>query len=108
MKRQTLDHAGLVVSDIDRSIAWYQRVPGLERVHRESWGDYPAMLVKGGSGVALFAENETPSQPSAFDSLPHVAFRTSGQHYEEARSELSGSPFTMPRGRYTYWAQMLS
>jgi catechol 2,3-dioxygenase-like lactoylglutathione lyase family enzyme len=77
-----------VVSDIDRSIAWYQRVLGLERVHRESWGDYPAMLVKGGSGVALFADNETPIQPYAFDSLPHLGFRTSGQHYKEVRSEL--------------------
>ena len=88
MKLQTLDHVGLVVSDIDRSIEWYQRMLGLERVHRDAWGDYPAMLVKGGSGVALFAGNETPVQPSAFDSLPHVGFRASGQHYEQARSEL--------------------
>lgn len=88
MKLQTLDHVGLVVSDIDRSSEWYQRVLGLERMHQESWGDYPVMLVKGGSGVALFAGNETPIQPSTFDSLPHVGFRTPGQHYEEARSEL--------------------
>jgi catechol 2,3-dioxygenase-like lactoylglutathione lyase family enzyme len=88
MKLQTLDHVGLVVSDIDRSIAWYQRVLGLQRVHREAWGDYPATLVKDGSGVALFAGSGTLIQPSGFDSLLHVGFRISGRHYEQARSEL--------------------
>ena len=88
MKLQTLDHVGLAVSDIDRSIEWYQRVLGLERAHREAWGDYPAVLVSGGGGVALFAGGGTPIRPSGFDSLPHVGFRTSGRHYEDARSEL--------------------
>lgn len=91
MKLETLDHVGLVVADVDRSVEWYQRVLGLERVHQEVWGSYPAVLIRGGSGVALFPGRETPVQPAAFDSLPHVGFRTSGRDYEEARSELQAA-----------------
>ncbi len=88
MKLETLDHVGLVVSDVNRSIEWYQRVLGLERVYQKVWGNYPAVLVRGGSGVALFPGGGMPIQASTFDSLPHVGFRTSGRDYEEARSEL--------------------
>ncbi len=88
MRLETLDHVGLAVSDIDRSVEWYRRVLGLERVYQEAWDDYPAVLVRGGSGVALFPAGETHIEPSAFGSLQHVAFRTSRQALEEARSEL--------------------
>lgn len=88
MRLEVLDHVGLAVSDIDRSVEWYERVLGLERVYQEAWGDCPAVLVRGGSGVALFPARGAPIQPSSFSSLPHVAFRTSGRDYQEARSEL--------------------
>jgi lactoylglutathione lyase len=86
MRLEALDHVGLVVSDMDRSVRWYEQVLGLERAHEEAWGDYPAVLVRGASGVALFPG--APEQPSTFGSLPHVAFRASGRDYEQARSEL--------------------
>lgn len=88
MRLEALDHVGLSVSDIDRSVEWYEQVLGLERVYQEAWGDYPAVLIRGGSGVALFPARGTHIEPSAFGSLPHVAFRASFRDYEEARSEL--------------------
>lgn len=91
MRLETLDHVGLAVSDIDHSVEWYGRVLGLERAYQEAWGDYPAVLVRGGSGVALFPARGMVIQPSTFSSLPHVAFRASGQDYEEARSELQAA-----------------
>jgi catechol 2,3-dioxygenase-like lactoylglutathione lyase family enzyme len=51
---EALDHVGLVVSDMSRSVRWYQEVLGLRRAHEEAWGDFPAVLEANGSGVALF------------------------------------------------------
>jgi len=46
MELEALDHVGLVVSDMARSIRWYQQVLGLRRAHEEAWGDFPAELAK--------------------------------------------------------------
>jgi catechol-2,3-dioxygenase len=51
VKLEALDHVGLVVSDMDRSVRWYQEVPGLHRSHEGAWGDFPAVLEANGSGV---------------------------------------------------------
>jgi catechol 2,3-dioxygenase-like lactoylglutathione lyase family enzyme len=91
MKLDALDHVGLAVSDVDRSIEWYQRVLGLEREYQDAWGSYPAVLVSSGSGVALFPARGEAIQPSTFDSLPHVGFRASARAYDEARSELQAA-----------------
>jgi len=90
MNLDALDHVGLAVADVDRSVEWYQRVLGLERAYQEAWGSYPAVLVTGssGSGVALFPARGIPIEPSTFDSLPHIGFRVSARAYGEARSEL--------------------
>jgi catechol 2,3-dioxygenase-like lactoylglutathione lyase family enzyme len=41
---ETLDHVGLVVSDMSRSIRWYQEVLGLRRAWEDAWGEFPAVL----------------------------------------------------------------
>jgi catechol 2,3-dioxygenase-like lactoylglutathione lyase family enzyme len=41
---EALDHVGLVVSDMARSIRWYQEVLGLRRSYQEAWGEFPAGL----------------------------------------------------------------
>ena len=87
MQLETLDHVALVVSDVGRSVAWYRDVLGLTRAHEEDWGDFPAVLQAGGSGVALFPSDES-IEPSTFDSLPHVGFRTSRVGWEMAKAEL--------------------
>jgi catechol 2,3-dioxygenase-like lactoylglutathione lyase family enzyme len=88
MDIEALDHVGLPVVDIGRSAQWYQQVLGLQRAYEEAWGDYPAVLEKNGSGVALFPSRGEPIEPATFKSLVHVGFRVSRQGYEEARSEL--------------------
>ena len=90
-----LDHVALVVRDLRGSIAWYERVLGLERKHQDAWGDVPALLVTPGggqSGVALF-----PLSGDAPESLPerwyalvvdHVAFRVDRKNFEAAQKRL--------------------
>jgi catechol-2,3-dioxygenase len=58
---EALDQVGLVVSDMAGSIRWYQEVLGLRRAHEDAWGDFPAVLEAGGSGVAL----PDPDDPEA-------------------------------------------
>jgi catechol-2,3-dioxygenase len=41
---EALDHVGLVVSDMSRSVRWYQEVLGLRRAYQDAWGDFPAVL----------------------------------------------------------------
>jgi catechol 2,3-dioxygenase-like lactoylglutathione lyase family enzyme len=49
---EALDHVGLVVSDVPRSVRWYQEVLGLRRAYEDAWGDFPAVLEAGDYGVA--------------------------------------------------------
>ena len=89
MELEGLDHVGLAVRDVERSIRWYQEVLGLERAFEEAWGDYPAVLAAGGTGVALFSTRGAPVEPSTMHSLTHVGFRASRRGYEGARAELA-------------------
>jgi catechol 2,3-dioxygenase-like lactoylglutathione lyase family enzyme len=88
MKLEALDHVGVPVSDIDRSIEWYQRVLGLERAHEDISGSNPAVLAANGTGVALFAAKGEPSPAAMFRPPAHVCFRLSARGYESARAEL--------------------
>jgi len=83
-----LDHVGLAVSDVARSVGWYQEVLGLEQAYEDAWRDYPAVLVAGGTGVALFPARGAPIEAATLDSLPHVGFRASRAGFEAAKAEL--------------------
>jgi catechol 2,3-dioxygenase-like lactoylglutathione lyase family enzyme len=94
MNLEALDHVGLAVSDVNRSVEWYQDVLGLERAFEEAWGSYPAVLVTPvtnglpGTGVALFPARGKHIEPSTFSSLAHVGFRATKEQYEQAKAEL--------------------
>jgi catechol 2,3-dioxygenase-like lactoylglutathione lyase family enzyme len=74
MNLEALDHVGLAVSDVNRSMDWYQSVLGLQRAFEEAWGTYPAVLVtpgtngQSGTGVAraapvLWLPGQVPVKP---------------------------------------------
>jgi len=81
MNLEALDHVGLAVSDVNRSMDWYHSVLGLERAFKQAWGTYPAVLVtpgtsgQPGTGVALFPARGEHIEPSTFSFLAHVGFR---------------------------------
>jgi catechol 2,3-dioxygenase-like lactoylglutathione lyase family enzyme len=96
---EALDHVGLVVSDMPRSIRWYQEVLGLRRAYEDAWGEFPAVLEAGGSGVALFPNGAGGPVP-ADDPMRHVGFRTSRRGLEAAKTELAARGIAFHEGDY--------
>jgi catechol 2,3-dioxygenase-like lactoylglutathione lyase family enzyme len=96
---EALDHVGLVVSDMARSVRWYQEVLGLRRAHEEAWGDFPAVLEANGSGVALFPNQDRTPIPGD-DPMRHVGFRTSRAGLEAAKAELRARGIAFSEGDY--------
>ncbi|MFQ5662725.1 MAG: VOC family protein [Terriglobia bacterium] len=88
-----IDHVALTVKDVERSIAWYQEVLGLERRYQEDWGNQPAMLCAGPTCVALFASatasSNAPPDGTSGIVMKHLAFRVDRANFEQAQAELS-------------------
>jgi len=91
-KLQQIDHVALAVTDLEKSIAWYQDVLGLERRYQEAWGDCPAMLCAGSTCVALFplrpAESSVRASGPAQPTMRHLAFRATYADLLEAEQNL--------------------
>jgi catechol 2,3-dioxygenase-like lactoylglutathione lyase family enzyme len=87
-----IDHIALAVRDVDRSVAWYKEVLGLQRRHEEVWGNYPAVVGVGTTSIALFPVEGTEAKQSPGRdvlAMRHFAFRTDRANFELARRELS-------------------
>ena len=89
-----IDHVALTVKDVDRSIAWYRGVLGLERRHQEVWGSIPAVMYAGETGIALFPA-ATPIPNPAPDRrtttvMRHLAFQVDRSNFLRAQAELRG------------------
>jgi len=87
-----IDHIALAVSDVERSVAWYKQVLGLERRYEEAWGSYPAVVGVGTTSIALFPVEGTEAKPSPgcdVLAMRHFAFRTDRANFDLARRELS-------------------
>ena len=86
-----LDHVALTVRDVQRSIAWYRDVFGLERRHEETWGDYPVMMFAGDTALALFETrgpvHDAPDSRSAAI-MRHVAFQVDRVNFVKAQEGL--------------------
>ena len=53
-KVQGIDHVGLAVRDIEKSVEWYRELLGLERLYEDVWGNFPGMVGIGDTSVAFF------------------------------------------------------
>src|SRR5260370_9819138 len=86
-----LDHVALAVRDVQKSIAWYRDVFGLERRHAEAWGDYPVFMCAGDTALALFEAkgpvSEAPDSGSAAI-MRHVAFQVDRVNFVKAQEAL--------------------
>ncbi len=79
-----IDHVALAVNDQGASAQWYREVLGLQRAFVDEWGDNPAVLMGGGSGVALFRAPAGHTGPL----VRHVAFRVDRLNFEAAQTDL--------------------
>ncbi len=79
-----IDHVALAVNDQGASARWYREVLGLQRAFVDEWGDNPAVLMEGGSGVALFKAPAADTGPL----VRHVAFRVDRVNFEAAQADL--------------------
>jgi catechol 2,3-dioxygenase-like lactoylglutathione lyase family enzyme len=90
LKLRHIDHVAIAVRDLERSIAWYRDVLGLERRFEDAW-DEPAILSAGETSVALFrAEGDSPKPPPGGDTIAmrHFAFVTDAAGLAAAGDEL--------------------
>ena len=88
---EAIDHVALAVRDVARSVAWYQQVLGLERVHKDVWGDFPAMVGIGTTALALFPiQDKDPKPPPGKDTVAmrHVAFRATRSCFDASQAHL--------------------
>lgn len=90
---ESLDHVAIAVRDVDASRRWYAEILGLERRHRETWGDVPTMMCAGATMLALFPRpagesEEERSRRAGRPGLRHIAFRADRANFDRARSEL--------------------
>jgi catechol 2,3-dioxygenase-like lactoylglutathione lyase family enzyme len=91
-----IDHVALTVGNVERSIAWYRDVLGLERRHEEVWGRVPAMMCAGETCVALFPGGSAGESTSPKPTMRHLAFHVDRDNFLRAQADLHGRgiPFT--------------
>ena len=90
LKVDHIDHVALAVRDVQRSVAWYRDVLGMERRYQEAWGDYPAIVAAGETSLALFpCESPNPKPRPDHDTIAmrHVAFAVDRTGFEKAREQ---------------------
>jgi catechol 2,3-dioxygenase-like lactoylglutathione lyase family enzyme len=93
-----IDHIALAVKDVERSVAWYCDVLGLDRRYEEVWGNCPAFVGVGTTAIALFPVEGAHPQPSPGPdvlAMRHFAFRTNRANFAAAQKTLHdrGIPF---------------
>ncbi len=95
-----IDHVALTVKNVERSVAWYRDVLGLERRYEEVWGHVPAMMFAGETGIALFQSEKSDPNPGPEHVntivMRHLAFQVDRRNFDRAQVEFSarGIPFT--------------
>ena len=86
-----IDHVAILVRNVSASAEWYQDVLGLQRLHQEIWGDFPAVVGIGATSIALFpVASDAPKPRPGRDTIAmrHIAFRVSAANFEQGKEHL--------------------
>lgn len=92
MKLEGLDHIAISVADPAASEAWYRDVLGLERHHKEVWGDFPVFMMASTTGLAIFPQSHRSRDGVRYEGVSefrHLAFRADREGFEQAQAELA-------------------
>lgn len=87
-KVQSLDHVGLAVRDVQKSIEWYQELLGLERLYEETWGTFPGVIGIGDTSVAFFPTDHPRVALPVGLPIHHLAFRVDRANFNAAQETL--------------------
>ena len=104
LRVEGIDHVAMTVRDVPRSVAWYRDVLGLERRYEDVWGEYPAVVGAGTTGLALFpARVPDPGPPPGHDviAVRHIAFRVDRAAFDSARAHLAAHGIEPTFGDHT-------
>ncbi|WP_062804835.1 SMU1112c/YaeR family gloxylase I-like metalloprotein [Enterococcus pernyi] len=93
MNLTTFHHVAIIVSDYQKSRAFYVDLLGFEVIrenYREDRGDYKLDLKLGDMELEIFGIKDAPKRPSYPEAcgLRHLAFKV--EHIEETVAELQG------------------
>lgn len=105
LKINFLDHVAISVSNIKKSVEWYEEVIGLKKHIIPEWGDYPIMMLAGKTGLAIFPANsiEYKSQKTLDDiRIKHFAFNVDETNFELAKERFKSLeiPFSLQDHHY--------
>jgi catechol 2,3-dioxygenase-like lactoylglutathione lyase family enzyme len=87
-KVQGIDHIGLAVQDVQKSVAWYRELFGLKRLYEDVWGDFPGVVGIGDTSVAFFPTNDPDVPLPVGLPIHHVAFRVDHANFDAAQETL--------------------
>ncbi len=98
-----IDHVALAVRDVPGSVRWYQEVLGLERLHEEAWGDYPAVVGIGGTAISTSRRYQHPI-------AEHISASHIGQYFvavptviaEHRRSRVAYGTTVEPESQHSF------
>jgi catechol 2,3-dioxygenase-like lactoylglutathione lyase family enzyme len=87
-KLQGIDHVGLAVKDVRKSVDWYQEILGLDRLYENVWGEFPGVVGTADTSVAFFPTDDpdVPLPPGL--PIHHLAFRVDRANFNAAQETL--------------------
>ena len=92
IRTEGLDHVAITVADLERSVAFYRDLLGLESRYGEL--HVPMFMLAQGSGLALFPAEALPGDGGSGEAdirVAHVAFRVDRAQFDHAREALPGA-----------------
>lgn len=83
-----IDHVGLAVRDVQRSVSWYQEILRLKRLYEDVWGNFPGVVGIGDTSVAFFPTEDTKVKLPVGLPIHHLAFRVDRASFNSAQETL--------------------
>ena len=83
-----IDHVGLAVRDVQKSVEWYQELFGLKRLYEDVWGNFPGVVGIGDTSIAFFPTNDPDIELPAGLPIHHLALRVDQENFNAAQETL--------------------